>query len=76
MSGNVSEWVQDCRNLSYRGAPVDGRAWEKGDCIMRVWSGGSRSYGPRHLRAASRFWTYLELRFHDLGFRIARTLVP
>ena len=27
MSGNVSEWVQDCEHLSYKGAPTDGTAW-------------------------------------------------
>ena len=29
--GNVWEWVADCWNDSYTGAPSDGRAWELGD---------------------------------------------
>ncbi len=32
MHGNVWEWVQDCWNSRYQGAPADGSAWESGDC--------------------------------------------
>ena len=39
--GNVWEWVEDCWNDSYRGAPSDGSAWERGDCSSRVYRGGS-----------------------------------
>ena len=28
MHGNVWEWVEDCWNDSYVGAPTDGSAWE------------------------------------------------
>lgn len=31
MSGNVSEWVQDCYHEHYSGGPVDGRAWTTGE---------------------------------------------
>ena len=41
MHGNVWEWVQDCWNGNYRGAPTDGSAWESGDCSERVLRGGS-----------------------------------
>ena len=41
MHGNVGEWVQDCWNESYEGAPTDGSAWESGDCDYRVVRGGS-----------------------------------
>ena len=41
LHGNVWEWVQDCWNESYRGAPADGSAWESGDCSLRVLRGGS-----------------------------------
>ena len=41
MHGNVYEWVQDCWNDSYVGAPTDGRAWTSGDCSQRVIRGGS-----------------------------------
>ena len=41
MHGNVWEWVQDCWNGSYAGAPVDGSAWLSGKCALRVGRGGS-----------------------------------
>ena len=34
MNGNVSEWVADCWNGGYRGAPSDGSAW-----LRRNWPG-------------------------------------
>ena len=40
-AGNAAEWVQDCWNASYRGAPHDGSAWLSGDCSLRVLRGGS-----------------------------------
>ena len=47
MHGNVWEWVQDCSNGGYAGAPVDGSAWLSGDCYMRVLRGGSLGNGTR-----------------------------
>jgi len=41
MSGNVWEWMQDCGNFSYKGAPVDGSAWETGNCSLRMARGGA-----------------------------------
>ena len=41
MHGNVWEWVEDCWNGSYAGAPADGDAWRSGDCAKRVLRGGS-----------------------------------
>ena len=73
--GNVWEWVEDCRNDSYRGAPSDGSAWERGDCSRRVLRGGSWYFGPRYLRSAYRGRNYPGLRYWSLiGFRVARTL--
>ena len=74
--GNVWEWVQDCWNASYAGAPGDGSAWESGDCSERVVRGGSWSSGPRFLRAAYRSGNVAGNRFDNLGFRVARTLAP
>ena len=54
MHGNVWEWVQDCWNDSYVGAPVDGSSWEPGDCEAHVLRGGSWNNYPRYLRSASR----------------------
>ena len=74
--GNVWEWVQDCWNGSYAGAPRDGSAWMSGECGGRVLRGGSWFDGPRALRSASRDGLNAGLRANDLGFRVARTLTP
>ncbi len=76
MHGNVREWVEDCWNENYRGAPSDGRAWLGGDCTWRVLRGGSWSSNPGSLRAANRFGFTTGLRDYGVGFRVARTLTP
>ena len=76
MHGNVWEWVQDCWNDNYEGAPADGRAWESGNCSRRVLRGGSRNSGPWLLRSAYRIRGGTGSRSGDLGFRVARTLAP
>ena len=70
MSGNVWEWVEDCPNDSYAGAPSDGRAWESGDCDRRVLRGGSWFSRPGVLRAASRGWSDAGIRSDFIGFRL------
>ena len=74
--GNVSEWVEDCWNESYHGAPVDGSAWEPGDCRSRVLRGGGWYFEPRNLRSANRSWNTIGIRNFIMGFRVARTLTP
>ena len=74
MIGNVWEWVQDCWNGSYEGAPGNGRAWESGDCIRRVLHGGSWHNVPELARAAGRVGNMPGTRSGDVGFRLARTL--
>ena len=76
MHGNVSEWVEDCWNKSYSGAPTDGGAWLSGDCEGRVLRGGSAHYVPSYLRSAFRFRLGAGFRFDSVGFRVARTLAP
>ena len=71
--GNVSEWVEDCWNGSYLGAPGDGSAWMR-DCRWRVLRGGSWNNGPRKLRSAFRHWNTIFYRDSGVGFRIVRTL--
>ena len=72
--GNVWEWVADCENDSYEGAPADGSAWMSGACKKRVLRGGSWNYNPRIIRSAIRFGDDSGLRFIIYGFRVARTL--
>ena len=74
--GNVREWVEDCWNESYHGAPSDGSAWESGECRKRVLRGGSWNYEPRNLRSANRNWLTSGNRYYIDGFRVARTLTP
>jgi formylglycine-generating enzyme required for sulfatase activity len=74
--GNVWEWVQDCWNDNYSGAPSDGSARTTGDCGLRVLRGGSWDDGPLGLRAADRFRNSPDLRSNIFGFRVGRTLTP
>jgi formylglycine-generating enzyme required for sulfatase activity len=72
MHGNVSEWVQDCYDNSYDGAPSDGRAWEIDNCTWRVARGGSFVYPHEVLHSAVRVRVEPEVRFLDIGFRCVR----
>ena len=74
MHGNVSEWVQDCWNGSYKRAPTDGSAWTTGECGRRVVRGGAWMHPQRYLRAAYRDANSSDARGSLLGFRLARTL--
>ena len=83
--GNVWEWVQDCWNDGYEGAPADGSAWLSGYCRQRVLRGGSWNYVPSYLRAANRSRDATDrligrgvraIRSDYIGFRVARTLAP
>ena len=74
--GNVQEWVEDCWNDSYHGAPRDGSAWTSGDCGRRVLRGGSWLDHPRYLRSAGRYGYTTGYRLVINGFRVARTLTP
>ncbi len=74
-AGNVWEWVADCWNGSYAGAPSDGSAWMSGNCDIRVWRGGSWDGPPRDLRSANRYRKASGYRSdNDGGFRVAMTL--
>ena len=74
MLGNVSEWTQDCQNLSWRFAKLDGSAWLEGDCLQRAYRGGSwLANEPRYLRTPDRY-RYYRARSDDLGFRVGLSL--
>ena len=74
MLGNAWEWVQDCFNWSYDGAPTTGDAWEGGDCSARVMRGASWANTPKYLRAAHRAGERTTFRSDYMGFRVARTM--
>ena len=73
MHGNAWEWVQDCWNDNYVGAPSDGSAWASGNCDLRVTRSGSWKYGSKDMRSAFRVGLPRSLRdFGGLGFRLAQ----
>ena len=74
--GNVYEWVEDCWNAGYVGAPRDGSAWKGGDCFDHVLRGGSWLSSPRLLRVANRDRSLTGVRYGNVGFRVARTFTP
>ncbi|MCG8036132.1 MAG: SUMF1/EgtB/PvdO family nonheme iron enzyme [Candidatus Thiodiazotropha taylori] len=74
MTGNVWEWVQDCWNDSYSGAPQDGSAWHEGDCSEAVLRGGSTAIFPG-MSSFSRFSSVRNKRVnYSGGFRLAKDL--
>ena len=74
MIGNAWEWVQDCFNWSYEGAPATGAPWLDGDCSSRIMRGASWASTPKYLRAAHRAGERTTFRSDYTGFRVARTL--
>ena len=76
--GNVWEWVEDCWNGSYAGAPSDGSARESGNCGRRVLRGGSWGLLPRLQPSwkTDRLGSDTGSRTSEIGFRVARTLAP
>ncbi len=76
MQGNVFEWVEDCWNSRYTGAPSNGSAWLNGNCRSRVTRGGSWRNSPRYLRSATRARSATDARGNNGGFRVAMTRTP
>jgi formylglycine-generating enzyme required for sulfatase activity len=76
MIGNVWEWVEDCYQDSYNGAPADGLALTTRDCVNHVVRGGSWSVWqvPQSARSASRDNYAKDQQRSMVGFRVARTL--
>ncbi len=73
-AGNMAEWVQDCWNESYHGAPADGSAWTKGNCSLRGLRGGSSGNKAAFSRSSSRFRYDSDVRYEANGFRVLREL--
>jgi formylglycine-generating enzyme required for sulfatase activity len=74
MTGNVQEWLEDCWNADYKGAPADGTAWMTGDCMKRVLRGGTYYVNPQYLGATNRGASHPGYRGPDTGLRVAKTL--
>lgn len=71
MSGNAYEWVADCWNDGYSGAPTDGQAWNRGECQRRVLRGGAWYYAPAYAASTYRNANTAYSRFIIYGFRLA-----
>lgn len=63
----IAEWVADCWNDSYNGAPTDGSVWTSGDCGKAVLRGG----GPGAVTC--RKWHTLEQSTPTTGIRVVRS---
>jgi formylglycine-generating enzyme required for sulfatase activity len=78
MFGNVWQWMGDCWNESYVGAPNNGSTWTNGDCSKRVLRGGSWINVPVFIRSATRSRADATGRDFDYsnyaGIRVVRTL--
>ncbi len=72
MNGNVREWLADCWNPSYAGAPADGSAWLSGNCETRVLRGGSWTIEGERLRATNRNRNDIISPSDFIGFRLVQ----
>jgi formylglycine-generating enzyme required for sulfatase activity len=72
MVGNVFQWVEDCYNQNYDGAPNDGSAWISGICSFHVARGGSWLDDPKDLRSASRSWSNTGIQQNYISVRVGR----
>ena len=74
--GNVYQWVQDCYNPNYTGAPSDGSAVDSSNCLKRVIRGGSFAQSDLLFmqRSSSRNSTAPTSKSSYIGFRVAKTL--
>lgn len=73
-AGNAAEWMEDCWNDNYRGAPNNGSAWTSGQCRLRVLRGGAFDSQAKYLRSTSRFRYDTDVRYIANGFRVVREL--
>jgi formylglycine-generating enzyme required for sulfatase activity len=74
MHGNVWEWVEDCYEDSYVGAPTDGSAVASRKCMLNILRGGAWNYYPQLLRSAYRYASAPGVRTEFAGFRVARSM--
>ena len=75
MVGNLYEWVEDCGQYGYEGAPSDGSAVEPdASCRLRMMRGGSWLSLPRASRPTNRVRIPAGFSDINVGFRVARDL--
>lgn len=69
-SGNVAEWVEDCYQDHYLGAPQDGSAVVFENCPLRSVRGGSAESALANIANHSRDKRNPALGYPDVGFRV------
>ncbi|WP_208022244.1 bifunctional serine/threonine-protein kinase/formylglycine-generating enzyme family protein [Aestuariicella hydrocarbonica] len=69
-SGNVAEWVEDCYQDHYLGAPKDGSAVEQNNCSMRSVRGGSMRSSDTDTANFIRDKRNPDIGYSDVGFRV------
>jgi formylglycine-generating enzyme required for sulfatase activity len=74
--GNAREWVQDCSNQDYVGAPTDGSAWMTGNCTNAVFRSGDWFDVGQGMRSARRYESGRSNRGFNHGFRVVRSVEP
>lgn len=75
LSGNVLEWVADCRADTLSLAPVDGSPYEVNGCAERQLRGSGWNIARvERLRTSTRSVDSVDARYSSLGFRVAQTL--
>jgi len=70
-AGNVAEWVADCYQNHYLGAPRDGSAISSGQCTLRSSRGGSIKSTSHELSVHKRHKREATKGYSDVGFRVA-----
>jgi formylglycine-generating enzyme required for sulfatase activity len=73
MFGNATQWIEDCQNQDYNGAPNDGSAWTSGDCTRHAMRGPNWS-SVSVSDTVERGFRSSDYRSVENGFRLARTL--
>ncbi|MGH1373758.1 MAG: bifunctional serine/threonine-protein kinase/formylglycine-generating enzyme family protein [Cellvibrionaceae bacterium] len=68
--GNVGEWIEDCYQDHYLGAPRDGSAVTSDNCSARVVRGGSIKDSIEQLKTHSRDKRDSSKGYTDVGFRV------
>ena len=74
MAGNVWQWVQDKYQDSYKGAPIDGSAFEAAGSNRVLRGGAFYNSHVRTLRADYRNSRVPAHRYGGIGFRLARSI--